>query len=161
MYWCTRYESLITSTGSIIWTLYCPEKRGLGLFDIHMHFADISGNERSDYLCIEKDGRAWGWFQTNGGTWGVYRLIQVRWRQRSCQPTLGRRRQRWKDRYDPHWQFKGDCPPSELLLQVVHGHAATISIMCHYHAIWQGLLYASNNGTLGGIQNINCLETCI
>jgi hypothetical protein len=40
--------------------LYCPETRGLGFFDHPVQFADISGNRMADYLCVERDGRTWG-----------------------------------------------------------------------------------------------------
>ncbi|KAL2833014.1 hypothetical protein BDW59DRAFT_157153 [Aspergillus cavernicola] len=49
--------------------LYCPEKRGLGLFDLPVQFADLSGSGRGDYLCIERDGRTWGWVHNEAGTW--------------------------------------------------------------------------------------------
>ncbi|RSM12379.1 hypothetical protein CEP52_002563 [Fusarium oligoseptatum] len=49
--------------------LYCPEKRGIGFQDIPVQFADVSGSGRSDYLCIEKNGRIWGWTQDANGAW--------------------------------------------------------------------------------------------
>ncbi|EEU40647.1 uncharacterized protein NECHADRAFT_33967, partial [Fusarium vanettenii 77-13-4] len=49
--------------------LYCPEKRGIGFHDIPVQFADVSGSGRSDYLCIEKNGRIWGWTQDAKGAW--------------------------------------------------------------------------------------------
>ncbi|KAI8721514.1 SGNH-hydro domain-containing protein [Fusarium sp. LHS14.1] len=49
--------------------LRCPEKRGIGLHDLAVRFADISGSGRPDYLCIEKDGRIWGWTQSSNGAW--------------------------------------------------------------------------------------------
>ncbi|GIK05073.1 hypothetical protein Aspvir_009172 [Aspergillus viridinutans] len=49
--------------------LYCPEKRGIGIFDLPVQFADISGNGKADYLCIEKDGRTWGWVHNDANGW--------------------------------------------------------------------------------------------
>lgn len=46
----------------------CPEHRGVGIFDLAVRFADIDGNGRADYLCIEKDGRTWGYLNNDGGT---------------------------------------------------------------------------------------------
>lgn len=45
----------------------CPERRGTGIFDLAVRFADIDGNGRADYLCIEKDGRTWGYLNNNDG----------------------------------------------------------------------------------------------
>jgi hypothetical protein len=50
-------------------TLSCPEKRGPGLHDLAVRFADILGNGRGDYLCIEKNGRVSGWTHNNDGSW--------------------------------------------------------------------------------------------
>ncbi|GAB1210904.1 hypothetical protein ATERTT37_000014 [Aspergillus terreus] len=63
------WRNKIKDTGSFGWEyntnaadeLYCPEHRGLGFFDRPVHFADVSGNGKADYLCVEKDGRTWGW----------------------------------------------------------------------------------------------------
>ncbi|KAK4220604.1 SGNH hydrolase-type esterase domain-containing protein [Podospora fimiseda] len=44
----------------------CPERRGIHINDIAVRFADIDGNGRADYLCVEKDGRTWGYLNTNG-----------------------------------------------------------------------------------------------
>ncbi|KAF5020271.1 hypothetical protein F66182_7705 [Fusarium sp. NRRL 66182] len=49
--------------------LYCPEKRGIGFHDLPVQFADVTGSGRSDYLCIEKNGRFWGWTQDSKGAW--------------------------------------------------------------------------------------------
>ncbi|KAL4860813.1 hypothetical protein BDV12DRAFT_204669 [Aspergillus spectabilis] len=71
--WRNRYKE----TGNFDWQyepnpapdLWCPEQRGLGFFDRPVHLADISGNRRADYLCVEKDGRAWGFVQSDVGIW--------------------------------------------------------------------------------------------
>ncbi|KAL4861058.1 hypothetical protein BDV12DRAFT_204408 [Aspergillus spectabilis] len=71
--WRNRYKE----TGNFDWQyesnpapdLWCPEQRGLGFFDRPVHLADISGNKRADYLCVEKDGRTWGFVQSDVGTW--------------------------------------------------------------------------------------------
>ncbi|RMZ77642.1 hypothetical protein DV738_g4290, partial [Chaetothyriales sp. CBS 135597] len=46
----------------------CPEKKGVGIFDLAVRFADIDGNGRADYLCIEKDGRTWGYLNNDDGS---------------------------------------------------------------------------------------------
>lgn len=45
----------------------CPEKRGVGIYDLAVRFADIDGNNRTDYLCIEKNGRTWGYLNYDDG----------------------------------------------------------------------------------------------
>ncbi|KLO84855.1 uncharacterized protein LW93_7106 [Fusarium fujikuroi] len=49
--------------------LYCPEKRGIGFGDLAVQLADVTGNGLSDYLCLEKNGRIWGWTQDSKGSW--------------------------------------------------------------------------------------------
>ncbi|KAH7375470.1 hypothetical protein B0T11DRAFT_345463, partial [Plectosphaerella cucumerina] len=49
--------------------LFCNQKRGLGIFDLAVQFADITGSGRADYLCIEKNGRVSGWTQASSGAW--------------------------------------------------------------------------------------------
>ncbi|KAI8222584.1 Multidomain esterase [Colletotrichum sp. SAR 10_96] len=49
--------------------LNCPEKRGVGFRDWPIRFADITGSGRADYVCVEKDGRMWGWTQDGNGDW--------------------------------------------------------------------------------------------
>lgn len=69
------WRNKIKDTGSFGWEynsnaadeLYCPEHRGLGFFDRPVHFADVSGNGKADYLCVEKDGRTWGWVNGDDG----------------------------------------------------------------------------------------------
>jgi len=34
----------------------CPNKIGIGLFDLAVHFADIDGDGQADYLCLDLDG---------------------------------------------------------------------------------------------------------
>jgi len=46
----------------------CPEKRGVGIYDLAVRFADIDGNGRADYLCIEKNGRTWGYLNNDDGS---------------------------------------------------------------------------------------------
>lgn len=69
--WRNRYKE----TGGWNWAynanpasdLYCPQSRGLGIHDIPVHFADVSGNGKADYLCMEKDGRTWGFVNGDSG----------------------------------------------------------------------------------------------
>lgn len=71
------WRNLYKSTGKWDWEhianpapdLYCSETRGVGIFDLPVKFADISGNGRGDYLCMEKDGRTWGFIHNSDDTW--------------------------------------------------------------------------------------------
>ncbi|KAK2728197.1 killer toxin subunits alpha beta [Colletotrichum kahawae] len=62
-------------TGSWGWThltnpapgLTCGYKRGLGVFDLAVRFADLTGNNRADYLCIAPDGTVSGYLQQDSG----------------------------------------------------------------------------------------------
>ncbi|ETN41282.1 uncharacterized protein HMPREF1541_03217 [Cyphellophora europaea CBS 101466] len=45
----------------------CREGWGVGLFDLGLRFADISGNGRADYLCIERNGRTTALINEPGG----------------------------------------------------------------------------------------------
>lgn len=38
----------------------CPNKNGIGQFDLAVRFADIDGNKQADYLCLDLDGRTTG-----------------------------------------------------------------------------------------------------
>ncbi|KAF2115103.1 SGNH hydrolase-type esterase domain-containing protein [Lophiotrema nucula] len=44
----------------------CTED-GVGIFDIGPRFADIDGDGRVDFLCMEKEGRTTGWLNTASG----------------------------------------------------------------------------------------------
>ncbi|GAB1314669.1 hypothetical protein MFIFM68171_04879 [Madurella fahalii] len=46
----------------------CPERHGVGIHDLAVRFADIDGDGRADYLCIEKDGRTWGYLNNDDNT---------------------------------------------------------------------------------------------
>ncbi|KAL5341394.1 hypothetical protein BJX70DRAFT_405980 [Aspergillus crustosus] len=46
-------------------SLYRPQRRGLGFSNQPVQLADISGNGEADYLCVEPDGRTWGFLQSN------------------------------------------------------------------------------------------------
>lgn len=72
--WLNNYKT----TGSFAtWTylanpapvLNCPEKRGVGIHDLPVRFADISNNKMSDYVCIQPDGRFHGWTHNTDGSW--------------------------------------------------------------------------------------------
>ncbi|KAF4983927.1 hypothetical protein FDECE_17192 [Fusarium decemcellulare] len=49
--------------------LKCNQKKGLGIHDLAVRFADLTGNGRADYLCLEKDGRVTGFVHKNDGGW--------------------------------------------------------------------------------------------
>ncbi|KAJ4351275.1 uncharacterized protein N0V89_006614 [Didymosphaeria variabile] len=45
----------------------CTEGWGVGTFDLGLRFADIDGDGRVDYLCMEEDGRTYGYLNTVNG----------------------------------------------------------------------------------------------
>ena len=45
----------------------CTQGWGVGVFDLGMQFADIDGDKRVDYLCLEPNGRVTGWLNKPGG----------------------------------------------------------------------------------------------
>ncbi|RYP70328.1 hypothetical protein DL771_005535 [Monosporascus sp. 5C6A] len=49
--------------------LSCPERRGIGILDVPIQFADISGNGKGDSLCIEPGGRVSGYAHDDAGGW--------------------------------------------------------------------------------------------
>ncbi|KAJ4007802.1 hypothetical protein NW766_009607 [Fusarium irregulare] len=71
--WLNNYKK----TGSFTWTyladpapqLNCPEKRGVGIHDLAVRFADVSDNKLSDYICLQPDGRFHGWTHNTDGSW--------------------------------------------------------------------------------------------
>ncbi|KAL3431446.1 hypothetical protein BDV09DRAFT_188416 [Aspergillus tetrazonus] len=89
------FRNRIKETGDFNWeytanpapTVACPERRGLGFFDRPVQLADITGNGKADYLCIEKDGRTWGWVHNDNG-WEL--IDQVKFSEA-------------KDRANLHW----------------------------------------------------------
>ncbi|KAK6846292.1 hypothetical protein PG987_001480 [Apiospora arundinis] len=71
--WLNRYPT----TGGWNWQhdanpasgLQCSQRRGLGIHDLAVRFADLTGNKRGDYLCIEKNGRTTGFVHESDGSW--------------------------------------------------------------------------------------------
>ncbi|KAK0099309.1 hypothetical protein ONS96_008539 [Cadophora gregata f. sp. sojae] len=45
----------------------CAEKRGVGIEDLAVRIADLTGNRRADYLCIGLDSRVTGFVQGDNG----------------------------------------------------------------------------------------------
>ena len=45
----------------------CTEGWGIGPFDFGVQFADVNGDGRVDYLCMEQDGRTTGYLNTDSG----------------------------------------------------------------------------------------------
>ncbi|KFY97907.1 hypothetical protein V498_01794 [Pseudogymnoascus sp. VKM F-4517 (FW-2822)] len=46
----------------------CKQEKGIGIDDLAVRFADLTGNGRADYLCLEKDGRVTGFVHKDDGT---------------------------------------------------------------------------------------------
>ncbi|RDW68818.1 putative esterase [Aspergillus mulundensis] len=78
------FRNRIKETGAFDWeydatpapALSCPETRGVGFFDRPVHIADITGNGRADYLCVERDGRTWGYTQDGANTFTQHTQIK-------------------------------------------------------------------------------------
>jgi len=45
----------------------CNQRDGVGLYDQAARFADVDGDGRADFLCMEKNGRTSGWLSQAGG----------------------------------------------------------------------------------------------
>ncbi|KAH8886185.1 family 3 carbohydrate esterase, partial [Thozetella sp. PMI_491] len=79
--WINNYPE----TGNWDWTylsnpapgVTCSQKRGLGMFDLAVRFADITGNKRADYLCIEPDTRITGYTHNDDGSFTNVGQIKV------------------------------------------------------------------------------------
>ncbi|KAF4470857.1 fg-gap repeat domain-containing [Fusarium albosuccineum] len=79
--WINNYPK----TGKWDWThqgnpapaLSCSQTRGLGLYDLAVRFADITGNGRADYLCIEPGSRTTGFIHNDDGSWTNAGQIKV------------------------------------------------------------------------------------
>ncbi|KAF4975545.1 hypothetical protein FZEAL_7691 [Fusarium zealandicum] len=79
--WINNYPK----TGKWAWThqgnpapaLSCSQSRGLGLYDLAVRFADITGNGRADYLCIEPGSRTTGFIHNDDGSWKNAGQIKV------------------------------------------------------------------------------------
>ncbi|CAH0054256.1 unnamed protein product [Clonostachys solani] len=67
--WINNYPA----TGKWDWThlenpapkLKCSQKKGLGIDDLAVRFADITGNGRADYLCLEPNSKVTGFIQNS------------------------------------------------------------------------------------------------
>ncbi|KAM0544829.1 hypothetical protein ACHAPJ_011660 [Fusarium lateritium] len=57
--------------------LSCSQTRGLGLYDMAVRFADITGNGRADYLCIQPNSRTTGFIHDDDGSWKNAGQIKV------------------------------------------------------------------------------------
>ncbi|PKS10949.1 hypothetical protein jhhlp_002708 [Lomentospora prolificans] len=76
----------IKTTGDFNWAkmgdpapgaeLKCKEKRGIGLYDLAVRFADLTGNKKADYLCIEPNGRVTGFLHEDDG--GFTKVDQIK-----------------------------------------------------------------------------------
>lgn len=57
--------------------LTCDEEPGLGIFDLSVRFADISGNGMADHLCISPDSAVHGHIRVNTDGFTEYLQIKV------------------------------------------------------------------------------------
>ncbi|KAK8108347.1 uncharacterized protein PG998_010360 [Apiospora kogelbergensis] len=127
--WLNRYPA----TGSWDWIydsnpappLSCSQRRGLGIHDLAVRFADISGNGRGDYLCIAKDGRTTAFIHQDDGSWQNANQIKfadpsgkdranLRWADVNGD---GKDDMIWVDKFDGNgyvWYNRGPGDPAEL-----------------------------------------------
>ncbi|KAK4903718.1 Glucan endo-1,3-alpha-glucosidase agn1 [Elasticomyces elasticus] len=49
----------------------CDSGTGVGLFDLGLRFADIDGDKRADWLCMEPDGRTHGYLNHASGVFAI------------------------------------------------------------------------------------------
>ncbi|KAJ3941997.1 uncharacterized protein N0V96_007482 [Colletotrichum fioriniae] len=57
--------------------LPCHERRGVGINDLAVRFADLTGNKRADFLCLRPDGFITGLLHQNDGSFKVVGQIKV------------------------------------------------------------------------------------
>ncbi|KAM0330967.1 hypothetical protein ACHAQA_003924 [Verticillium albo-atrum] len=81
--WLNDYPTLKNWAHPNVWrpvgsppTLTCEHRRGIGIHDLAVRFADITGNKRSDYLCIAPNGRVKGATQNDNGSWRNHAQIK-------------------------------------------------------------------------------------
>jgi hypothetical protein len=112
----------VTDTGPRGTLTPCPEKRGIGIYDLAVRFADIDGNGRADYLCIEKDGRTWGYLNNDDG--GLTYISQFKKTEDKDRANLrwvdvngdGRDDLLWVDKFNGDatvWYNEGPIPASD------------------------------------------------
>ncbi|KAI7785936.1 hypothetical protein LA080_005597 [Diaporthe eres] len=107
----------IKTTGNFNWEyignpapqLSCDQKRGVGINDLAVRLADLSGNGRPDYLCMERDGRTKGYLHNADGSFDLIPQFKKT-------DNFDRANYRWADvngdgRADLIWtdKFKGDA----------------------------------------------------
>ncbi|KAH7129387.1 family 3 carbohydrate esterase [Dactylonectria estremocensis] len=107
---------------------HCNQKRGLGIDDLAVRFADLTGNHRADYMCIEKDGRVTGFVHKDDGGWedvGQFKFADgkdranLRWADVNSDVSYiqGRDDMLWVDKFtgNGHVWYNGDRgDPNEL-----------------------------------------------
>ncbi|KAK3986531.1 killer toxin subunits alpha beta [Cladorrhinum sp. PSN332] len=98
-----------------------PECRGTHIYDLAVRFADVDGNGRSDYLCIEKNGRTWGYL--NNGDGGLTYISQFKKTEGKDRANLrfvdingdGKADMLWLDKFSGDasvWYNRGPIPAS-------------------------------------------------
>ncbi|KAH8895341.1 hypothetical protein GQ53DRAFT_855657 [Thozetella sp. PMI_491] len=70
--------------------LSCPYKKGLGIDDLAVRFADLTGNKRADYLCLSPAGTVTGFLHRNDG--GFDNVGQIKFSEEKDRANL-----RWTD----------------------------------------------------------------
>ncbi|KAL2205673.1 hypothetical protein CC79DRAFT_1311155 [Sarocladium strictum] len=103
--------------------LECNDKNGIGISDVAVRFADISGNKRADYLCVRETGLVRGRIQNNNGGFGP--MIQIKFPDGKDRANLhwadvngdGKDDMIWVDKFNGNgfvWYNEGPGSPSEL-----------------------------------------------
>ncbi|KAE8145759.1 hypothetical protein BDV25DRAFT_144353 [Aspergillus avenaceus] len=60
-------NAFFTYQGKVTGSAKCTQGWGVGLYDLGLRFADIDGDGRADYLCMEPNGRTDGWLNKGAG----------------------------------------------------------------------------------------------
>ncbi|KAH8585657.1 hypothetical protein B0O99DRAFT_530303 [Bisporella sp. PMI_857] len=113
----------------------CPHHHGVGLFDLGVRFADITGNGFPDYLCIAPDGITTAWINTN---MNFVALGQAKAPVGADRANLryadingdGKADLIWSDKYDGTylvWTNEGPGNPADNLGSYIHWNARGFS----------------------------------
>lgn len=65
-----------TAGSSVVSGGKCPQGNSPSLTDLAVHFGDLDGDGRADYLCMDPDGRTVAWQNTASG--GLFALNQIK-----------------------------------------------------------------------------------
>lgn len=117
--WLNKYPKLKTWQFEYVASpapeLSCKQKRGKAVSDVPVRMHDITGSNRTDYLCIEPNGRITG-FARSGSSSAFKNMNQIKV-QETKNPELERANLRWTD-------VDGDGKADMLYVDKFSGDAA-------------------------------------